>query len=151
MYNENETECVYLKRNFKFYCMCDILACIGFSATPIPSPPYPLLLSPTLSPLRSPPPPSPSAHPIQASFWDNTAHTGLLGLSVLGLPSSCTAIGGFSAMFQWNYGVFSSTASSLVATHLKIAAGKVGLNLNVFGPNPVEHFLGRKSITIAGG
>lgn len=116
-----------------------------YTFSPLPSPPLPYPLPSTLSPL-----PSPSAHPIQASFWDNTAHTGLLGLSVLGLPSSCTSIGGFSAMFQWNYGVFSSTASSLVATHLKIAAGKVGLNLNVFGPNPVEHFLGRKSITIAG-
>lgn len=80
LYNENETECVYLKRNFKFYCMCDILACIGFSATPIPSPPYPLLLSPTLSPLRSPPrSPPPPTQSRQAfgtiqptlAFWDS--------------------------------------------------------------------------------
>jgi len=53
-------------------------------------------------------------------------------------------------MFQWNYAVFSSTASSLVATNLRVASGKVGLNLNIFGPNPVEHLLGRKFITIAG-
>ena len=53
-------------------------------------------------------------------------------------------------MFQWNYALFSSTASSLVATHLKVASGKVGLNLNIFGPNPVEHLLGKKFITIAG-
>lgn len=53
-------------------------------------------------------------------------------------------------MYQWNYGVFSSTASSLLATHLKIAAGKVGLNLNVFGPNPVAHHVGNKFIRVAG-
>lgn len=53
-------------------------------------------------------------------------------------------------MHQWNYGVFSSTASSLVATHLKVATGKVGVNLNVFGPNPVAHLLGNKFIRISG-
>ncbi len=53
-------------------------------------------------------------------------------------------------MYHWNYAVFSSTASSLIATHLKIAVGKVGLNLNVFGPNPVAHYLGNKFIRVAG-
>ena len=83
-------------------------------------------------------------------FWNNTAHTGLVGLNVLGLPLNCTAIGGFTATHQWNYAAFSSTASSLSAIHLKIAVGKVGLNLNVFGPNPVAHLLGQKSIIIKG-
>ena len=87
----------------------------------------------------------------QADFWDNTAHTGLIGLNVLGLPEQCTAVGGFTSVYQWNYAVFSSIASSLVATHMKIGIGKVGLNLNVFGPNPVAHLLGRKSVTISGG
>ncbi len=53
-------------------------------------------------------------------------------------------------MFQWNYAVFSSTASSLAATHLKVAVGKVGLNLNIFGPNPVAHLLGGKTISVTG-
>lgn len=53
-------------------------------------------------------------------------------------------------MFQWNYGVFSSVASSLVVTHLKVATGKVGINLNVFGPNPVAHLVGNKFIRVAG-
>ncbi len=83
-------------------------------------------------------------------FWDNTAHGGLIGLVVLGLPMPCTAIGGFTTTLQWNYGVFSSTASSLVATHLRVGVGKVGLNLNVFGPNPVAHLLGNKFITLSG-
>ena len=85
-------------------------------------------------------------------FWDKTAHSGFIGLVVLGLPNDCTVIGGFTAAYQWNYGVFSSTASSLVTTHLKIGIGKVGLNLsmNVFGPNPVAHLLGKKSISISG-
>ncbi len=83
-------------------------------------------------------------------FWDNTAHSGLMGLVVLGLPRDCTAIGGFTATLQWNYGVFSSTASSLVATHLRIGVGKVGVNLNVFGPNPVAHLRGNKFISISG-
>lgn len=83
-------------------------------------------------------------------FWGNTAHSGYIGLVVLGLRNACTAIGGFTSMYQWNYGVFSSTASSLITTHLKISIGKVGLNLNVFGPNPVAHHIGRKSIVIQG-
>lgn len=83
-------------------------------------------------------------------FWNNTAHTGLIGLNILGLPHKCTAIGGFTASHQWNYAIFSSTASSLSATHLKIAVGKVGLNLNIFGPNSVSHLLGRKSVVIRG-
>ena len=69
---------------------------------------------------------------------------------MLGLPEPCTAVGGFSSMFQWNYAVFSSTASSLAVSHLRVGVGKVGLNLNVFGPNPVAHLLGNKSITVAG-
>ena len=89
-------------------------------------------------------------HLIQADFWNNTAHSGLVGLNVLGLPHECTAVGGFSTMFQWNYGIFSSTASSLITTHLKVASGKVGINLNVFGPNPVAHLLGNKFIRIVG-
>ena len=83
-------------------------------------------------------------------FWDNTAHCGLIGLVVLGLARDCTSIGGFTTSHQWNYGVFSSTASSLVTSHLKVGVGKVGINLNVFGPNPVAHILGNKFITISG-
>lgn len=86
----------------------------------------------------------------QATFWDNTAHTGLIGLNILGLPSDCTAVGGFTSLFHWNYGVFSSLASSLVLSHVKVAVGKVGINLNIFGPNPVAHHLGRKFISIEG-
>ena len=87
---------------------------------------------------------------LQAQFWGNTAHSGLIGLNVLGIPHPCTAVGGFTSAFQWNYGVFSSTASSLVVTHLKVATGKVGINLNIFGPDPVAHLRGHKFITISG-
>ena len=31
-----------------------------------------------------------------------------------------------------------------------MAVGKVGMNLNVFGPNPVQHFIGGKTISISG-
>ena len=86
----------------------------------------------------------------QAKFWDNTAHTGLIGLVVLGLPEDCTAVGGFTATHQWSYGVFSSIASSLAVTHLRIGVGKIGLNLNLFGPSPIGHFLGGKFIDISG-
>lgn len=81
-------------------------------------------------------------------FWGNTAHTGLAGLVVLGLNSDCTAVSYFTATYQWNYGVFSSTASSLVMSHLRLSVGKVGINLNVFGPDPVQHFIGGKSISV---
>ena len=114
-------------------------------------------LSPLPSPSSSPPPPLSFSSPLlllhllllQAMFWNNTAHSGLTGLVVLGIPHECTSIGGFTATHHWDYSIFSSTASSLVATHLRLAVGKVGVNLNVFGPNPVAHLLGHKSITLA--
>ena len=31
---------------------------------------------------------------------------------------------------------------------MKLAVGKIGLNLNIFGPDPVAHLLGQKSIKI---
>ena len=81
-------------------------------------------------------------------FWNNTAHTGLVGLNVLGTSSPCTSIGGFTSAFHWTYGVFSSLASSLVVTNMAIASGKVGMNLNVYGPDPVQHLLGRKFVQV---
>jgi len=87
---------------------------------------------------------------LQAMFWSNTAHSGLIGLNILGVPEDCTSVGGFTAMFHWNYAVFSSTASSLSVSHLKVAVGKVGLNLNVFGPDPVAHLVADKFVSIAG-
>ena len=84
----------------------------------------------------------------QAQFWGNKAHSGLIGLVVLGLPAECTAIGGFTSYSNWDYGIFSSTASRLAVTDCTIASGKIGLNLNIFGPDPVAHRLGRKWIKI---
>ena len=81
-------------------------------------------------------------------FWNNTAHSGLIGLVVLGVPYQCTSIAGLTATHHWDYSIFSSTASSLVASHLRLAVGKVGVNLNVFGPDPVAHLLGDKSVTL---
>ena len=85
---------------------------------------------------------------LQAFFWNNSAHSGLIGLVVLGVPEDCTSVGGLTATHHWDYTVFSSVASSLALTNIKMAIGKVGLNLNVFGPNPVLHQLGRKSVGI---
>lgn len=84
----------------------------------------------------------------QAMFWNNTAHSGLIGLVVLGVAGDCTSIGGFTATHHWDYSIFSSTSSSLVVTHFRIAVGKVGTSLNVFGPDPINHLLGRKSIAM---
>ena len=67
---------------------------------------------------------------------------------MLGVPEDCTSVGGLTATHHWDYTVFSSVASSLAVTNVKMAIGKVGFNLNVFGPNPVLHQLGRKSVTI---
>lgn len=44
--------------------------------------------------------------------------------------------------------MFSSIASPLVVSHMILGIGKVGFNLNIFGPNPVQHLLGRKWIRI---
>lgn len=81
-------------------------------------------------------------------FWNNTAHSGLIALVILGLPSDCASVGGLTAINHWDYTVFSSSASSIAITHMKLAIGKVGLNLNIFGPDPVSHLIGRKSISI---
>ena len=35
-------------------------------------------------------------------------------------------------------------------SHLRVSVGRVGLNLNVFGPDPVQHFIGGKSISVSG-
>lgn len=66
----------------------------------------------------------------------------------MGLPTECTAVGGFTAYTNWDYGIFSSIASRLTVTDCKIAIGKIGLNLNIFGPDPVAHRLGRKWVRI---
>ena len=39
-------------------------------------------------------------------------------------------------------------ASPLVVSHMILAIGKVGFNLNIFRPDPVRHLLGRKWIKI---
>ena len=88
--------------------------------------------------------------PPQATIRDNTAHSGFAGLLILGLPSDCTAVTGFTATHQWNYAIFSSTASSLVVSRVRVAVTKVGLNVNVFGPDPVQHFIGGKTIAVSG-
>ena len=85
---------------------------------------------------------------IQAKSWGNKAHSGLIGLVIMGLPTECTAIGGFTAYNNWDYGIFSSIASRLTVTNCKFAIGKIGLNLNIFGPDPVAHRLGRKWVKI---
>eukprot|EP00117_Sycon_ciliatum_P037364 scpid335/ scgid27970/ Fibrocystin-L; Polycystic kidney and hepatic disease 1-like protein 1 len=83
-----------------------------------------------------------------AKFWDNTAHGGLIGLKVVGVADMCTAIGGFTVTHHWDYGIFSWTASSLVITDVAIAVGHVGVNLNVFGPDPVQHLFEDKSVKL---
>ena len=55
---------------------------------------------------------------------------------------------GFTALRHYDYSVFSSIASRLVVSHMILAIGKVGFNLNIFGPNPVQHLVGRKWIKI---
>ena len=84
----------------------------------------------------------------QAMFWNNTAHSGLIALVILGLPVDCASVSGLTATHHWDYTIFSSSASSIAITNMKLAVTKVGLNLNLFGPDPVAHRLGRKSITI---
>ena len=84
----------------------------------------------------------------QAQFWNNTAHSGLIALVILGLPTDCSSVGGLTASHHWDYSVFSSSSCSLSITHMKLAIGKIGLNLNIFGPDPVAHLLGKKSIKV---
>lgn len=71
-----------------------------------------------------------------------------MGLLITGLPLDCTSVAGFTGLRHYDYSVFSSIASSLVVSHMILATGKAGFNLNVFGPNPVQHLLGRKWIRI---
>ena len=85
----------------------------------------------------------------QAMFWNNTAHSGLIALVILGLPTDCASVAGLTASHHWDYSIFSSSASSLSVSHMKLAIGKVGVNLNIFGPDPVAHYLGRKSVQLS--
>lgn len=71
-----------------------------------------------------------------------------MGLLITGLPLDCTSVAGFTVLRHYDYSVFSSTASPLVVSHMILGIGKVGFNLNIFGPNPVRHLLGRKWIRI---
>lgn len=67
---------------------------------------------------------------------------------ILGLPADCSSVSGLTAHHHWDYTVFSSSPSSVTVSYMKLAIGKVGFNLNIFGPNPVAHLIGRKSIHI---
>lgn len=84
----------------------------------------------------------------KASFWENTAHSALIGLKVVGLPADCTSIGRFIATHHWDYGIFTWTASSLIVTQSAIGIGRVGLVANVFGPNPVQHLYQDKQVRL---
>lgn len=81
-------------------------------------------------------------------FWNNTAHSGLMGFVVTGVPGDCSSIGGLISILHYEYGIFSSMASSLVVTDAIVQAEKIGVNLNVFGPSSVAHMLGHKTIAI---
>jgi plastocyanin len=83
-----------------------------------------------------------------AKFWGNSAHTGMMGLVVMGLTEPCSAVGGFVAARQWEYGIFSSIASRLAVRQVAVAVGHTGLCLNVFGPDPVKHLLDYKWIKV---
>lgn len=83
-----------------------------------------------------------------AKFWGNAAHTGMIGLVITGLNEPCSAAGGIVIARQWEYGVFSSTASSVAVGELAVAVGHTGLCLNIFGPDPVKHLFNRKWIKV---
>lgn len=85
---------------------------------------------------------------LQAKFWDNSAHSGLIGLVITGLNEPCSAAGRFVAARQWEYGVFSSTASRVAVREMAVAVGHTGLCLNIFGPDPVKHQLDYKWIKV---
>lgn len=71
-----------------------------------------------------------------------------MGLVVMGLRQSCSAVGGFMAARQWEYGIFSSIASSLAVRQVAVAVGHTGLCLNLFGPDPVKHLVSYKWIKV---
>ena len=79
---------------------------------------------------------------------ENIAHTTWTGMLITGTPNNCTAIKSFISLWAWNYGIFSQTASSLFLSRIVIVVGKIGLNLNIFGPDPIKHLLGRKFVHI---
>ena len=71
-----------------------------------------------------------------------------MGLVITGLNEPCSAAGGFVTARQWEYGVFSSTASRVSVRELAVAVGHTGLCLNIFGPDPVTHLVDYKWITV---
>ena len=66
----------------------------------------------------------------------------------MGLSEPCSAVGGFIAARQWEYGIFSSIASRLAVRQVAVAVGHTGLCLNTFGPDPVKHLLDYKWIKV---
>ena len=62
---------------------------------------------------------------------------------ISGLPLDCTSVARFTGLRHYDYFVF-----SIASSHMILAIGKVGFNLNVFGPDSVRHLLGRKGIKI---
>ena len=79
---------------------------------------------------------------------DNLAHTTWTGMLITGVPEECTAVSTFTSIWAWNYGIFSQTVSSLSVSQVVIAVGKIGLNLNTLGPDPIKHLLGNKYVYI---
>ncbi|KAI6655737.1 Fibrocystin-L-like [Oopsacas minuta] len=79
----------------------------------------------------------------------NLAHTTWTGMLITGISENCTTVNTFTSIWAWNYGIFSQTISSLSVSGIVIAVGKIGLNLNTLGPDPIEHLLGNKYISIS--
>ena len=79
---------------------------------------------------------------------NNLAHTTWTGMHITGIPANCTMVNSFTSIWAWNYGIFSQTVSSLYLSKIVVAVGKVGLNLNTRGPDPIQHLLGKKFISI---
>ena len=79
---------------------------------------------------------------------DNLAHTTWTGMLITGVSEDCTFMSKFTSIWAWNYGIFSQTVSSLSLSQVVIAVGKIGLNLNTLGPDPIKHLLGNKYVHI---
>ena len=79
---------------------------------------------------------------------NNLAHTTWTGMLITGISENCTMVNSFTSIWAWNYGIFSQTISSLRVSKMVVTVGKVGFNLNTLGPDPIQHLLGKKFISI---
>ena len=84
-------------------------------------------------------------------FYNNTAHSNLVGLEIVGAGEGveCAEVGFFRAYRNWDIGVHANVRQSLHLRDSFVAESIVGVLLNVYGPDSVQHEVEDKIVTVS--